>query len=604
MHTTPQPPPLSPHALPPGTELGSWRVVEQLGVGGYGAVYRVESRSRPGRFFALKLALDAGDARAERERALMMHAAEHPHVVRYHGSLCWPDSRGVPGIVMDWVPGPALDVWAEREGTSLRALVRVGATVARTLGELHGRGVLHRDLKPEHILVREPDGQPVLLDFGVGWYVGALPLTSGALPPGTAHLRSPESVRFLWKHFESGAHYAFQPTDDLYALGVCLYRAATGHYPFTGGGLVDLLQHDIVHRAPLAPADLNPRIPRALSDVLLRLLAKEPGARHPSGAALAEALEGTLATGTPEAWDASVFDWVQVTTEKDGQAPHRRLRRPQRPTLPLTPPRAPPPPEPARDPRPPEPPRRPRRWLVLGMGVLLCLFWREGTREPWRTSGVVLPAMSSGSVPTSRHGDGQEVAPGVTRPEIGPVAASTETRVQEEPPVKKTQKTPRAQTSPAKKAPAARAACWGLVGAALQACAHASPPPAKTRPPPEECPAGAVKEMEERFGLELGDRIGIDLPHTGTIKWVPVYEGPLVVNTDETVGRFKEGIAIHGRFIFAGDRVYGRFTRAQLDSGELVPICLEIWTAREPGAPLENGTTRSYRNLYVVERFE
>ncbi|HEY0093974.1 MAG TPA: protein kinase, partial [Archangium sp.] len=215
-----------PDALEPGTQVGRWRVVEQLGVGGQGAVYRVEDADHPGDFNALKLAQYARDGRAEREVALMMTRAAHPHVVRFHGCARWPHPRkGCLGFVMDWVPGLALDVWAETDGTTFRLLAAAGATVARTLGELHARGVLHRDLKPEHILIRRRDGEPILIDLGVGYFAGADTLTLSVLPPATPHLLSPEAVTFLRTHHPlRGARYPMKPTDELHALGVLLYR--------------------------------------------------------------------------------------------------------------------------------------------------------------------------------------------------------------------------------------------------------------------------------------------------------------------------------------------------------------------------------------------
>ncbi|MFY0582296.1 serine/threonine protein kinase [Cystobacter fuscus] len=313
---------LYPEALAPGTRVGRWRVVEPLGVGGQGAVYRVEDIEHPGDFYALKLAWSAHDGRAEREVELVMTRAAHPHVVGFHGLARWPHPReGCLGFVMDWVPGLALDVWAEREGTTFRRLATVGAMVASTLGELHERGVLHRDLKPEHILVRESDGQPVLLDFGVGWYEGAARLTTGPLPPATLHQLTPEAVRFLWKSREHpGTSYAFQPGDDLYALGVCLYRAATGYQPFPEGLPADLLQMAIIEARPMAPVLVNPRVPRALSDVIVRLLSKDPARRYPSGAALHEALVAAARGGDP-AWDASIFEWEEVPPAQEGAAP-------------------------------------------------------------------------------------------------------------------------------------------------------------------------------------------------------------------------------------------------------------------------------------------
>ena len=312
--------------------MGRWRVVEPVGVGGQGAVYRVEDLERPGVFGALKLSLHAHDGRAEREVALMRGRAAHPHVVGFLDTVHWPGVSGdARGFIMEWVPGQSLDVWAETEGTSFRRLVAVAATVARTLGELHARGVLHRDLKPEHIRVRASDGQPVLLDFGAGWYPGAAPLTTGPLPPATLYLLGPEAVRFLW-HAPShpGARYAFQPTDDLYALGVCLYRATTGHYPFSEWLPADVLQSAIVHVRPRAPVLVNPRVPRALSEVIVRLLAKDPRARYPSGEALHAALVAADRDGD-RAWDAGIFEFEEVASGRAGEPPERHLLRPPQP---------------------------------------------------------------------------------------------------------------------------------------------------------------------------------------------------------------------------------------------------------------------------------
>jgi len=626
--TNPRDWPVSPRTLAPGTQVGPWRVVERLGEGGYGAVYRVEATARPGEFYAFKLALDARDKRSEREWDLMRREAEHPHVVRVHGSARWPDTeQGARGIVMDWVRGPPLDVWAERESTTFRRLAGAGATVARTLGELHGRGVLHRDLKPEHILMREEDEQPVLLDFGMGWYEGATPLTSGALPPGTPYLRSPESVRFLWENFERpGVHYAFQPTDDLYALGVCLYRAVTGHYPFHGGGLMDLLQHDIVHQEPFAPSDFNHRVPRALNDIILRLLAKKPEARYPDGAALAEALERAATSGELEEWDASILEWEQVTTQKEGEPPHRRPRKPQWPTLPMTPPRealpperqaqVPPSPEEAK-PSPSDAPR-PRQapgrgWLLAGCVVLLGVGWWMASRHIREPNP---PVGSTPAPPTSRSVDGQEVAPARPPPDIEravapppaeetPSAVARQTTLaQDDAPVEKPRKTPRAQKDNSKKGPSAKAACWGLVGAALQACTHAPPVPVSTRPPPQECPKDAWKTMEGPLGLWSRARIGIEFPHPGLHKWVPVNEGPVSVRVYEDMGKLELGTFLDGQLFFDGNRLYGRFTRARLASGESLPVCFELWTESKRGVSLRDGMTFSARDVHLVERFE
>ena len=386
MTTSPASPVPPVDALARGARVGRWRVVEPLGVGGQGAVYRVEDVERPGVFRALKLALHAPDARAERELLLMRERAVHAHVVGFHECLRWPEVHGSAlGLVMEWIPGQALDAWAEAEGTTFRQLAHVAATVARTLGDLHARGVLHRDLKPEHIRVRAEDGQPVLLDFGAGWFEGAAPLTRTPLPPTTLYLLSPEAVRFLWRGAEPpGTRYAFQPTDDLYALGVCLYRATTGHYPFSEWLPADVLQSAIVHARPRAPRSVNPRVPQSLSDVIVRLLEKEPRARHPSGEALHTALVAAARTQEPS-WNVDVFE---------RERPERSPLLPPRPRLAST--SAPPSRRPV--------PRR-TAWsgrLGLAAAVLLALVpalrlarhesVSVTAKEPWATDARVNPS--------------------------------------------------------------------------------------------------------------------------------------------------------------------------------------------------------------------
>ena len=401
MSTSSEGAPRARDTLVPGTRIGRWRVVEPLGAGGQGAVYRVEDPERPGVFFALKLASPAHAGRAERELELMRHRAVHPLVVGFHECLRWTSPHGVClGFVMDWVPGQSLDVWAESEGTTFRRLAHVGASVALTLEALHARGVLHRDLKPEHIRVRASDGQPVLLDFGAGWFPGAAPLTPGPLPPTTRYLLSPEAVRSLWRGAERpGARHAFQPTEDLYALGVCLYRATTGHYPFSEWWPADVLQSALVHARPRAPQHVNPRVPRALSDLIVRLLAKEPRARFSSGAALHAALSTMEREGGPE-WDTSLFAWEECTPA--GGHHERQIIRPQRPQVSVS----------STPPAPERPSRRGRvtRWLPRAAAVLLLLLpgarapsFLPGVRETaaeWTTEAGSSPAAASEQAPS------------------------------------------------------------------------------------------------------------------------------------------------------------------------------------------------------------
>jgi serine/threonine-protein kinase len=258
-------------ALEPGTVVQGWRVMERVGVGAQGAVYRVEPVDRPGQYYALKVALMPADKRAEREVRMMTTRLRHPNVVQVHSSFRWPDPRrGHRCFVMDWVEGRPVHVWVEAINPDFRAVAHVGGKAALGLEAVHAAGVLHRDLKPEHILVRESDGEPVLVDFGAGWYEGAEPVTSG-LPPATLHVRSPESLRHWMKH-ERTLPYRSKVGDDLYSLGVCLYTMVTGHYPFPPDEDPSLLQVAIANWEPAAPREWNARVPRALNDIIQRLL--------------------------------------------------------------------------------------------------------------------------------------------------------------------------------------------------------------------------------------------------------------------------------------------------------------------------------------------
>jgi serine/threonine protein kinase len=633
-----------PDALASGTEVGNWRVVERLGVGGYGAAYRVEDMARLQDFYVMKVALDPEDERAEREVALMMTRAAHPNVARFHGCSRWPHPRdGFRCFVMDWVPGPALHTWAESEGSTFLRLAEVGGKVALALDTLHERGVLHRDLKPEHIILRESDGEPVLIDFGAGWYEGAPSLTQGTLPPGTPHLRSPEAVRFLWEHHtHPGVHYPFQRTDELYALGVCLYRAATGHYPFSPEGMPDMLQHAIVHHPPHAPSDFNRRVPRALSEVILRLLAKKPEERYQRGAQVHEALVAAATFGDPKRWRASIFEWEEVAPEKEGDTPQRRLRRPERPTWSATPPPPrlvipPPLPPPAREldeqeqdpfssePEPSDEQRRGARGgshspllaallaIMLGLSLLFVAKWLD--LGPFASTPRPSPVASSLSPPTLELRHGQEVAPSWPPPEIErtaapppvgtipAVVASPVTRPKDD--AVKKQQAPSPQRDKKQKVTLSPMAQWclGAAAAAHTACAGAQVPPAPaSAPQTEECPAGAVETMTNTLGIDIGENVVVHFPFVGEHKPVPIREGFTSVKVRDTWGGLPSGTILHGHLHFGEGRVYGRFTDAKTPTGDTYNVCLEMWQEGKRGAEMERGSTATNMLIFSLER--
>lgn len=311
--------------------MRDWNVVRLLGVGGFGFVYEVE---RDGQRYALKLAsLPPGPADSERldERArnevACLRLLSHPHIVRVHAQGRWPDEdSGRHFFVMDLVEGARLSDWCLRARPPLRAVVEVGGKLALALAAMHEAGVLHRDLKQDNVLVRQ-DGEPVIIDFGIATHSGASPLTTHILPPGTTHYRSPESITFFRRrHFEPGGSYAFQPTDDLYALGVLLYETLTGRPPFPPHLPETQLLGVIEFLSPPTPASLNPQVPEALSDVVMRLLAKKPEERYPDGRRLHAALMA-VRDSLGEAGDAPFI----MEAEDASQAPTEPLVVPRYP---------------------------------------------------------------------------------------------------------------------------------------------------------------------------------------------------------------------------------------------------------------------------------
>lgn len=647
----PKIPQVNPETLPPGTVVGGcWRLLERLGAGGYGAVYKVEATHDPGRYFALKLAREPFEPRSMRELTLLMDKAVHPHVVAVHACGRWPDVvTGHFFFVMDWVPGPALHLWADLHNPSFQQFADAARRVALILDALHAGGVLHRDLKPEHILMRGPHGDPVLIDLGSGDYVGAPTLTTGPLPPGTRHLRSPEAIRFHQRHWRIDARYAFEPTDDLYALGVCFYRAATGHYPFSPEWPPDVLCAAIVSQQPPAPSAVNPRVPAALGAVILRLLEKAPEQRFQTGAQLHEALEVALGEHPREAWDAPLFEWHEPPVPAVQGAPDRspRARRPEWPTHTHRPPsvarakllrlwaellgvlRPPPKPSPhaspgkavvegkARRVRP----RGRQRAVLAVMGLALVTLaglsmasWSQTTAQvPDETTTVAGHKLASREEPPHT---GTVAIP----PPAGPTVAAATAPVatpQEAAAVKKTDPAPalqvpekkpetprsRAASSLARKA-ATAAACVGL------ACASAPPRLEPSLPPDEDCPPGAVEAMT-KLGLRNGSSVVVELAGNPQVASITVREQRVTARTTVSRGNMRSGAELFGQLYIGSTRVYGRFT-SLLYEGVRYPACFEIHdqndrqrgAPREPGGDSRNAIMLSRVDLRVVYHFK
>ncbi len=485
---------------------------------------------------------------------------------------------------------------------------------------MHRAGVVHRDVKGANVLVREKDGQPVLVDFGVGTYPGAPEVTLPFMPPGTALYRSPEVIRFRRRTL-GDERYPSTPGDDLWALGVLLYWLLTGDYPFQGRDAGDLAEA-ILRSAPVPPHERNPRVPRALSEVCLRMLEKAREARYPDAEAVAVALEAALA-GADASWEVPLGEaWgpdnattpVEVSLgiheglarmhrveEYERQHLRRGMPAPRVEATTLLPPTVGAPStgegtDEEEEPPAPEPRTRAFPWRAFGGAVLALLLacmaglavwhFRVGTEPtPPVTTFPVTPASTTPEVrkvaPASKPLEGSADAAPSRAPTPAPVASATlpkeDTRV----------KTSRKAPTPEKKQQKMKDTCSMAMkagalatGTVLSACAGPTHVPlARPMPPPTECPRGAVETMKE-LGLRIGARQDAELLGgylSEELRYQPVREGPgSVMLLDETDTKLPDGTLIVGEFFFGRDRVYGRFTQAQTPGGVTYPVCMEL----------------------------
>ena len=274
-------PEASAPAGPPLADWNRYELLELLGKGGMGAVYKARDR-RLQRLIAIKFLVGADPNLTMRflREARAQARIDHPNVCRVHevGEI---DGRAY--IVLQLVEGEQLHKAAAH--MSLDEKVAVMRDVAEAIHEAHRLGIVHRDLKPSNIMVqRTEDGRwlPIIMDFGLAREITAEEgiTESGALL-GTPSYMPPEQAR--------GDIRAIDRRSDVYSLGATLYQLLTGAAPFPGTSLATILTH-VIHDDPAAPSSLAPGLPTDLETVALKCLAKEPTQRYPSARALAEDL--------------------------------------------------------------------------------------------------------------------------------------------------------------------------------------------------------------------------------------------------------------------------------------------------------------------------
>ncbi|WP_375768003.1 protein kinase [Archangium gephyra] len=314
-----------------GEEVAGFTLEARLGAGSYGTVFRAR---RGERLYALKLLyLPHTGAKAWREVEVLLRL----HLARLVEVECHGHYREHPEagplflyVVTGYVPGLPMDGYVERHNPGAAWAAKAVRALAWQLVVAHSVGVVHRDLKPDNVVVRE-DGHAVLVDYGVGTFPGALKVSGGKLP-NIALLRAPEAWRFQ-RERQPHQSYEASARDDLWALGGLLYWLLTGTWPFEGDTEQEV-EDAVVHGAPVPPHERNARVPQVLSEVCLRMLEKAPEARYPDARAVCGALEAALA-GADAGWEVALCEpWAahNATTRSQEElnleqslAHHRRL---------------------------------------------------------------------------------------------------------------------------------------------------------------------------------------------------------------------------------------------------------------------------------------
>jgi serine/threonine protein kinase/tetratricopeptide (TPR) repeat protein len=267
-------------------ELGDYELLEEIGRGGQGVVFRARQKSL-NRIVALKvisLGQWASKAHLKRFRLEAEAAAklEHPGIVPIHEV---GERDGSCYFSMKFVEGGQLDEVARREPMPIRRAVELIANVARTVHYAHEHSILHRDIKPGNILL-DQKGEPHLTDFGLARLVESESSVTQTLDVlGTPSYMAPEQA--------VGNNAAVSNATDVYGLGAVLYQLLTGQPPFAGGTTYETIKL-VLDSEPRPLRPLNPRIDRDLSTICLKCLEKDPKRRYSSALALAEDLERWL----------------------------------------------------------------------------------------------------------------------------------------------------------------------------------------------------------------------------------------------------------------------------------------------------------------------
>ena len=261
-----------------------YQITERIGIGGMAEVYRAQDNVL-GRLVAVKVMLpqyaaDPNFTKRFKQEAAAAANLQSPYIVNVYD---WGQDDGTYYIVMEFVRGSDLKTAInERGAINQRKVAEIGSQVCQALSVAHNLDIIHRDIKPQNIMV-QPDGNVKVMDFGIARAKNSV-MTQTSSVLGTAHYISPEQAQ--GKELTAAS--------DIYSLGIVLYEAATGKLPFDGPDAVSVAMKQ-VNDLPAPPREINPDIDPALEAIIMRAMAKNPAERFATAQDMRYALNDYLA---------------------------------------------------------------------------------------------------------------------------------------------------------------------------------------------------------------------------------------------------------------------------------------------------------------------
>lgn len=409
----------------PHQQVGDYEVIRELGHGGMGQVYLVRNIISD-RIEAMKVLLpdlaQQGDLANRFMREIKVLASlEHPNIAQLRTAFT---AQNQLVMIMEYVEGDTLAQRLESGAFSTPDTLNYISQVLSALSYAHGKGIIHRDIKPSNMMLT-PQGVIKLMDFGIARQTADLGMTATGTTMGSLDYMSPEQVKSEITDARS----------DLYSVGVSMYEMVTGHRMFSATSSFSVMEAH-VKEIPRAPIEVQPSMPKALSEIIMMAVAKDPAQRFQTADAFRNALsqvDGTIAVGAAA---AAVAPSLETTTTLPRSTP--------------TPVAAPPTPAPTPipvaatpTPTPVPPPARGGRhvgWIVVAaIVVLVALFGGTQVFRSRRQNAAVESSMPTSTTTTVPAQPAEPTPQPTPTPSSQPATTTTSTP---EPPAPATNATP------------------------------------------------------------------------------------------------------------------------------------------------------------------